>query len=81
MQYNVLADKYASFERYFYCPTDSLQWKVRGKLLIQEILEHDPDILFLQEVDNFQFFVESLPMRGIFTKRSQHSAIFFKPER
>jgi CCR4-NOT transcription complex subunit 6 len=50
VSYNVLADCYATKERYPYCPSWALEWEQRGPRLIEEILGYDADVVCLQEV-------------------------------
>lgn len=53
--YNVLAESYATIDRYFYCPSWALDWNYRKQRLLQEMLAYDCDILCLQEVEAIQY--------------------------
>lgn len=83
MQYNILAECYASIERYTYTPKESLAWSHRKWLLLGEMLHYSPDIICLQvslplsikslittkEVDHFNFFDEQLKQyKGFYVK-------------
>jgi len=49
------------------------QWKHRGPLVFAEIIHQEPDIVCLQELDQFEYFQERLLPRGfagIFERRS-----------
>eukprot|EP01114_Cavostelium_apophysatum_P006143 TRINITY_DN17387_c0_g1_i1.p1 TRINITY_DN17387_c0_g1~~TRINITY_DN17387_c0_g1_i1.p1 ORF type:complete len:322 (+),score=68.18 TRINITY_DN17387_c0_g1_i1:89-1054(+) len=88
VQYNVLADIYANQERYYYCSERTLDWDFRKWKLLLEILEYQPDVLCLQELDHFDFFDEELQQRGykgIFQRRpsikSDGVGIFYKTSR
>ena len=48
MCYNVLCDKYCTKSMYGYCPSWALKWEYRKKLIMNEILQHQGDILSLQ---------------------------------
>ena len=48
MCYNVLCDKYCTKTMYGYCPSWALKWEYRKKLIMNEILQHQGDILSLQ---------------------------------
>jgi len=53
--YNVLADVYATSEQFPNCPPFALSWENRRQNLLKEILECDPDIICLQEVQQNHF--------------------------
>lgn len=48
--WNVLAPQYASLYKYPWCPPQHLDWSHRQSLLVSTVLEMQPDILCLQEV-------------------------------
>ncbi|XP_062163326.1 carbon catabolite repressor protein 4 homolog 1-like isoform X2 [Alnus glutinosa] len=58
LSYNILADLYASRDKFSYCPTWALVWEYRRQNLLREIIEYHADILCLQEVqsDHFESF-------------------------
>jgi CCR4-NOT transcription complex subunit 6 len=77
MAYNILADAYATHDRYAYCPTWALVWSYRRMKIIKEIAESKADLVCLQEIETgeFQdFFQEALSKHGysgIFKPRSR----------
>ncbi|XP_046845773.1 CCR4-NOT transcription complex subunit 6-like isoform X2 [Xenia sp. Carnegie-2017] len=77
MCYNVLCDKYCTKSVYGYCPSWALEWEYRKKLIMNEILQHQGDILSLQEVETEQFYNFFLPelqkhgYEGIFSAKSR----------
>jgi CCR4-NOT transcription complex subunit 6 len=50
LSYNILADLYASRDKFSYCPTWALVWEYRRQNLLREIIEYHADILCLEEV-------------------------------
>ena len=60
LTYNVLADLYATSEMYSYTPSWALAWNYRRQNILKEIVQHDADILCLQEVqsDHFEDFFQ-----------------------
>jgi len=85
VQYNVLADIYTSKDRYYYCPSWALDWNYRKWKLLMEMLEYNPDVLCLQEVDHWEFWDEELQRfgyTGVYQRRPSVKedgvAIFYK---
>lgn len=67
VSYNILCDRYATASLYGYTPSSALSWDYRKTLVLREILEHDADILCLQEVDREsfdEFFRRELSLKG-----------------
>ncbi|KAI9207102.1 Endonuclease/exonuclease/phosphatase [Polychytrium aggregatum] len=67
LSYNILCEKYSPQQSYAYTPSWALEWSYRRELLIQEILNYNPDIVCLQEVELGQyedFFREQLSQHG-----------------
>ncbi len=67
LTYNVLADLYATSEMYGYTPSWALSWNYRRQNILKEIVQHNADILCLQEVqsDHFEdFFAGELAKHG-----------------
>jgi CCR4-NOT transcription complex subunit 6 len=88
MTWNVLADHYVSREDYPSCPPFALKWGYRRQLLLQVIETLSPDILCLQELQDFAFFASNLEQKGyfgVYQKRSRNRkdgcAIFYKIEK
>ena len=55
LTYNVLADLYATSRMYSYTPSWALAWNYRRQNILKEIVQHDADILCLQEVQSDYF--------------------------
>ncbi|XP_058125175.1 nocturnin [Anopheles ziemanni] len=56
------------------CPVEALTWDCRRYQLIEEIVQNDPDIICLQEVDHFKFLQKILSAQG-------YEGVFFpKPD-
>jgi CCR4-NOT transcription complex subunit 6 len=55
MNYNVLADLYASQTQYPYVPLWQLSWAYRGRVVLRQLLAADADVLCLQEVQSDAF--------------------------
>ncbi|GAB4817059.1 hypothetical protein N2152v2_004105 [Parachlorella kessleri] len=76
MSYNILADHLAhehSRELYSSSPRYALEWGYRGRLIMREIGEYQPDVVCLQEVDHFrelQMGLEEQGYEGLYTKRT-----------
>eukprot|EP01121_Diplochlamys_sp_Union-15-3_P006179 TRINITY_DN16688_c0_g1_i1.p1 TRINITY_DN16688_c0_g1~~TRINITY_DN16688_c0_g1_i1.p1 ORF type:complete len:328 (+),score=32.57 TRINITY_DN16688_c0_g1_i1:22-1005(+) len=88
LEFNVLADAYSKEESLKHSLLSSLTWKSRGPLLITKILEHNPNIVCLVEVDKFDFFKEQLQKHGyigFYKQKLLHKpdgvALFFKKDR
>ncbi|KAJ2723380.1 Glucose-repressible alcohol dehydrogenase transcriptional effector [Coemansia sp. Benny D115] len=77
MSYNVLCPKYATPQMYNYCPAWVLSWENRRESIVSEILDYEPDIICLQEVEASQFdefFKErlcDLGYEGVFWTKSR----------
>ncbi|XP_058449856.1 nocturnin isoform X2 [Malaya genurostris] len=56
------------------CPVDALTWECRRYQLIQEIVQNDPDIVCLQEVDHFKF------IQKILATQNYEGVFFPKPD-
>ncbi|CEG38688.1 Glucose-repressible alcohol dehydrogenase transcriptional effector CCR4 and related proteins [Plasmopara halstedii] len=77
MTYNVLAQCYVRSTFFPYCNSSALRWKNRSKMLAAVFasnLSVSPDIICLQEVDNYSEFWEAmmknLGYKGIFAKKT-----------
>ncbi|KAI9668695.1 MAG: Glucose-repressible alcohol dehydrogenase transcriptional effector [Trizodia sp. TS-e1964] len=55
LTYNILCEKYATHSQFGYTPALALSWNYRKELILQEVREHDADIVCLQEVDMDSF--------------------------
>lgn len=56
------------------CPVDALTWECRRYQVIQEIVQNDPDIICLQEVDHFKF------LQKILGTQNYEGVFFPKPD-
>ncbi|XP_058816829.1 nocturnin isoform X2 [Topomyia yanbarensis] len=56
------------------CPVDALTWECRRYQMIQEIVQNDPDIVCLQEVDHFKF------IQKILATQNYEGVFFPKPD-
>lgn len=56
------------------CPMDALTWECRRYQAIQEIVQNDPDIICLQEVDHFKF------LQKILATQNYEGVFFPKPD-
>ncbi|KAJ3173512.1 Glucose-repressible alcohol dehydrogenase transcriptional effector [Geranomyces variabilis] len=67
MSWNILCEKYATQQMYAYTPSWALSWDYRKDLIVQDILNYNADIVFLQEIPMGQyedFFREQLSQAG-----------------
>lgn len=53
LQYNVLAPEFGFGKYTEYCPLEAMDWAFRSQLLMQEVRHYNPDVLFMQEVEDF----------------------------
>ena len=70
MCYNVLCDKYCTKSMYGYCPSWALKWEYRKKLIMNEILQHQGDILSLQVIKLTLFILDCLSVQNCSLQRS-----------
>mmetsp|Transcript_24405 Transcript_24405/g.61203 ORF Transcript_24405/g.61203 Transcript_24405/m.61203 type:complete len:695 (-) Transcript_24405:149-2233(-) len=79
--YNVLAETYATQDRHPYCPSWALNWNYRKQKVLKEILNCDPDICCLQEVEARRFVeyfepeMKALGYSGLFRPKSRARTI------
>ena len=77
MAYNILADAYATSDRYAYCPTWALAWSYRKAKILKELADSNADVISLQEIETGEyhdFFLDAmlkLGFNGIFKPRSR----------
>eukprot|EP00457_Paulinella_chromatophora_P004206 gb/GEZN01004216.1/.p1 GENE.gb/GEZN01004216.1/~~gb/GEZN01004216.1/.p1 ORF type:complete len:648 (-),score=30.14 gb/GEZN01004216.1/:29-1972(-) len=77
LNYNVLAQLYATKQIYPYAETWVLQWSYRKNLLLREILSHNADVVCLQEVqaNHFETFfhpeMSQAGYDGIFKRKTR----------
>uniref|UniRef100_A0A182NAR4 Nocturnin n=1 Tax=Anopheles dirus TaxID=7168 RepID=A0A182NAR4_9DIPT len=56
------------------CPLEALTWDCRRYQLVEEIIQNDPDIICLQEVDHFKF------LQKILSTQNYEGVFFPKPD-
>lgn len=86
LSYNVLAQNLVRRELFPYASQPCLKWKVRSQQLLTEVLEHEPDVVCLQECSSFDSFWQPkmalAGFEGVFAKRSDSKmdgcAVFFR---
>lgn len=69
LQFNMLADGLSGLRQdlgaFSRVTAEDMNWDKRGKLLLHEILQYDPDIITLQECDHYyDCFLPELNARG-----------------
>ncbi|XP_071446924.1 nocturnin isoform X2 [Hetaerina americana] len=75
LQWNVLSQALGQEnDNFMCCPEEALDWQTRRFQMLEEILEYNPDVICLQEVDHFGFLYRALSSVG-------YSGTFFpKPD-
>ncbi|XP_034484503.1 nocturnin isoform X6 [Drosophila innubila] len=75
LQWNILSQTLGQHNDGFVrCPEEALTWQHRKYLIVQEILQNQPDVVCLQEVDHFKFLQTVLGSQN-------YAGIFFpKPD-
>ncbi|XP_030078698.1 nocturnin isoform X3 [Drosophila hydei] len=75
LQWNILSQTLGQHNDGFVrCPDEALTWQHRKYLIVQEILQNQPDVVCLQEVDHFKFLQTVLGSQN-------YAGIFFpKPD-
>ncbi|KAL7730654.1 hypothetical protein ACLKA6_003431 [Drosophila palustris] len=75
LQWNILSQTLGQHNDGFVrCPVEALTWQHRKYLIVQEILQNQPDVVCLQEVDHFKFLQTVLGSQN-------YAGIFFpKPD-
>jgi len=65
LQWNVLSQALGTkVDNFVQCHPSALDWKTRRWRMVEEIIQHDPDIVCLQEVDHFNFLQRALGSIG-----------------
>lgn len=63
------------------CPDEALTWDVRKYQILQEIIQNNPDVICLQEVDHFKFLQSMLKTQnyeGIFFPKPDSPCLYIK---
>ena len=55
LNWNILCDKYVNSITYGYAPQSTLDWEIRSMMILNDIRDHNADIVCLQEVDRNAF--------------------------
>ena len=66
LNWNVLADIYATEQQFEYCPGWALSWDYRKHLILKQIAAIDADVVCLQEVQSDHFEADLLPALKMF---------------
>ncbi|GMM51772.1 CCR4-NOT core exoribonuclease subunit [Starmerella bacillaris] len=77
MSYNTLCDQYATPQMYGYTPSWALNWDYRSRLLVEEVVERDMDIICLQEVNTVALETIWLPI----LTRLNYGVVFYAKTR
>ncbi|XP_037934353.1 nocturnin-like isoform X2 [Teleopsis dalmanni] len=81
-QWNILSQSLGqNNDGFVCCPDDALTWDHRKFLIIQEILQNNPDIICLQEVDHFKFLQNILGTQnyeGIFYPKPDSPCLYIE---
>ncbi|XP_065577669.1 nocturnin-like isoform X2 [Artemia franciscana] len=65
LQWNILAQALGEYtDRFVLCPPEAMEWNFRRFRILEGILEYDPDIVVMQEVDHFNFFAKTMSTQG-----------------
>lgn len=65
LQWNVLSQALGQEnDNFMCCPDEALDWQTRRFQMLEEILEYNPDIICLQEVDHFGLLYRALSSVG-----------------
>uniref|UniRef100_A0A0A1WZH4 Nocturnin n=1 Tax=Zeugodacus cucurbitae TaxID=28588 RepID=A0A0A1WZH4_ZEUCU len=75
LQWNILSQTLGqNNDGFVRCPEEALTWEHRKFLIVQEILQYNPDIICLQEVDHFKF------LQTILGTQNYEGIFFPKPD-
>jgi Leucine rich repeat/Endonuclease/Exonuclease/phosphatase family len=81
--YNVLCERYATNYMYGYTPKYALAWDYRKKLILDELLNYNPDIACLQEINSegyLEFISGELGAQGE-NGKGGYTGVFFPKTR
>lgn len=82
LQWNILSQTLGqSNDGFVSCPDEALTWDCRKYQIVQEIIQNDPDIVCLQEVDHFNFLKTILSTQnydGIFFPKPDSPCLYVK---
>ncbi|XP_065721385.2 nocturnin isoform X6 [Drosophila suzukii] len=82
LQWNILSQTLGQHNDGFVrCPEEALTWEHRKYLIVQEILQNQPDVICLQEVDHFKFLqtvLGSQNYEGIFFPKPDSPCLYIE---
>ncbi|XP_017102192.2 nocturnin isoform X6 [Drosophila bipectinata] len=82
LQWNILSQTLGQHNDGFVrCPEEALTWEHRKYLIVQEILQNQPDVICLQEVDHFKFLQTVLGTQnyeGIFFPKPDSPCLYIE---
>ncbi|XP_015022796.2 nocturnin isoform X4 [Drosophila mojavensis] len=82
LQWNILSQTLGQHNDGFVrCPDEALTWQHRRYLIVQEILQNQPDVVCLQEVDHFKFLQTVLGSQnydGIFFPKPDSPCLYIE---
>ncbi|XP_067644369.1 nocturnin isoform X2 [Eurosta solidaginis] len=75
LQWNILSQTLGqNNDGFVRCPEEALTWESRKFLIVQEILQNNPDVICLQEVDHFKF------LQAVLGTQNYEGIFFPKPD-
>ncbi|XP_055912184.1 nocturnin isoform X3 [Eupeodes corollae] len=81
-QWNILSQTLGqNNDGFVRCPEEALTWDHRKYLIVQEILQNNPDVICLQEVDHFKFLENVLGSQnygGIFFPKPDSPCLYIE---
>ncbi|XP_055841634.1 nocturnin isoform X2 [Episyrphus balteatus] len=82
LQWNILSQTLGqNNDGFVRCPDEALTWDHRKYLIVQEILQNNPDVICLQEVDHFKFLENILGSQnygGIFFPKPDSPCLYIE---
>ncbi|XP_037880284.1 nocturnin [Glossina fuscipes] len=82
LQWNLLSQTLGqSIDGFVSCPQNALTWANRKFLIVEEILQNQPDIICLQEVDHFKFLqtiLGSQNYEGVFYPKPDSPCLYIE---
>ncbi|CAH1777213.1 unnamed protein product [Owenia fusiformis] len=80
LQWNILAQGLCmGKDNFVRCPLEALDWGTRKLRIVEEILQYDPDVICMQEVDHFGYLeniLQSVGFTGTFYPKPDSPALY-----